>query len=554
MWVEKAPDASRKKRIDMDLKQTAARTVKLVGALTVIALFFVYVLQHSTLITVSPDSVRFMHFWQRNADQFTSDGRSAEGALKAVYYSFKASNAYDLNRGRLLQVLIYGIDAFTRWTLPSPMLNVWMMLVLLVNAAMVAWVSTSALRDADVRLNVFCLGWCVLMTSSVVISPVMLLILYGKYLWVTPVLAFFAARRPLIKAGWLAIAPFTDELGLFAMLGIVSLWVIQYVLASRERGASTRRSPLYCLARACCLGSLASLTVLFVFFGVMSVVLGVGADAFRGFVYGGAKQAALPTGGWWSVLHALLWQGEVMVLGLPLAHRVITTTIGTAVFATILAGVWKRGQAVPCSGMEEPSRLDDRIQEWLGDEKCFFYTFWMAMLLFVGLIVLPGRGLDLTHYSYPAAAVLAVLFITALVDVWPAKAIYVALVTVLAVHLSLLPRAMATTTKSLESYLFTDSSVTKEDISAIKRSVMELREQGHSAFFDTFNNGQEIDFSGRWFYSRVNATRVTAYGPAPGPYFPIQGTVRVLLWPARTGIASHKRVFDLKSPTFKDLE
>ena len=64
---------------------------------------------------------------------------------------------------------------------------------------------------------------------------------------------------------------------------------------------------------------------------------------------------------------------------------------------------------------------------------------------------------------------------------------------------------------------------------------MDLRANGNSAFFNIFNNGQEINFNGIWFYSRIKGD-----GTVVGPYFPIQGTVRVLLWPDKIRCISNK--------------
>lgn len=508
-----------------------ARTIKIGCAIAVIALFFAYVLNLSPLTTVSPDSIRFMHYWQTNVDQFKGDGWHTKNAFKAVFFSLRSSNSYDLNRGRLVQYWMYGIDGLTRWLLPSPMINIWMILLLTLNAALIAWVSTSALRDLPVRLDVFCLGWVVLVTSALVISPAMLLILYAKYLWVTFVLAFFLSRRAVVKVGWLVAAVFSDEIGLFAAMVIMFFTVIRFVLAFGDRDSCHSRSPAYRIARAFFWGVVASIALLFVYYGISAVVFNVGATGFRNFTID-TGQRELHGLGWWTKVHGLLWRAEVIVLGSPLGHRVVTWIVGSAVFFVILAGGCMKGKAAMQSEADRQRRPDDWVLEWLGDERVFFYTFWIAMLMLITLIV-PGDAGDFTHYNYPAAAVLSVLLVTALVNVLPARLVNMALVAVLAFHLVLLPRAVATTDDSLGHYLFPDGTVSREDINAIKRSVMELKTTGSSTFFDDFNNGQEIDFSGTWFYSRIKG-----YGDATGPYFPVQGTVRVLLWPARIGTTS----------------
>ena len=164
------------------------------------------------------------------------------------------------------------------------------------------------------------------------------------------------------------------------------------------------------------------------------------------------------------------------------------------------------------------------------------------MLFLITFIIIPFGVGDYTHYSYPAAAVLSVLLVTAFVDVCPAQLLNAGLVAILAIHLIMLPCAVVTTDDSLGRYLLPDGTVSREDINAIKRSVIELRTNGNSHFFDTFNNGQEIDFSGTWFYSKVKG-----HGIATGPYFPIQGTVRVLLWPDRI-VTTSRRILQQDCP------
>jgi len=194
--------------------------------------------------------------------------------------------------------------------------------------------------------------------------------------------------------------------------------------------------------------------------------------------------------------------------------------------AVIVLGVWKA--TTPFLGrMGAESRLDDRLHRWLGDEKGFFYSFWVGTLLLIAVAILPGGAGEYTQYSYPAAAVLSVLFVRALVDVLSTRWVYFALAVVFAAHVCLLPRAVVATSSSIERYLFPDQTVTREDIHAINMSVMEFREKGQSSLFDTINNGQELIFpSGAWYYSRR-----AGYGPASVPHFPVEGTVRVLAWP-----------------------
>ena len=53
---------------------------------------------------LSPDSIRFMRFWQVNSDLYNNN------LIKIIYHSLKDSTQYDLNRGRYLQYIFYGFE------------------------------------------------------------------------------------------------------------------------------------------------------------------------------------------------------------------------------------------------------------------------------------------------------------------------------------------------------------------------------------------------------------------------------------------------------------
>jgi len=530
----------------MDNSLIATRTLKIAVTVILIALVFTYTLTHSTLITASPDSVRFMHFWQVNADQLKSEGVNVWSTLKMIFISLRSSNAYDMNRGRLVQYCMYGVDGLTRWLLPTPMINVWMIAILILNSALIAWISTSALIDQNVRVNLFCQGWVVLVTSSLVLSPAILLIMYGKYMWVTFVLAFFVATRTIVKICWLVAAAFSDEIGLLATMVVVFLSTIRLALVYRKENSSSLGSLVRCFINASLFGIFASLVVFFVYYGVLSVIFGTGAIKSQGYIVAVGKKIfnigavkpqglAISTGKalsqgrepvWWTIVNGLLWRAETLVIGTSSENRILTTIIGSGVLVVILTGVSARFRAIMKGDSGGCRVFNDWVRGWLNDIRGFFYTFWILMLILIVFVILRGGAGDFTHYSYPAVATLAVLLFTVLMELFPGRLVNIALMSILVIHLALLPRAVATADASLGRYLFPDGTVSREDIQAINRSVLELKLKKDSAFFDAFNNGQEIDFSGTWFYSRIRG-----HLDASGPYFPIQGTVKVFLWP-----------------------
>jgi len=473
-----------------------------------------------------------MRFWQLNADQFQREGGGVKNAVKAVFFSFKSSVGYDWNRGRFIQYVLYGADGLTRGLLPSPMLNIWMAVLLILNSALIAWVSARVVPDSPARLTLFCLGWVVLLTNSFVISPVILLILYAKYLWVAFVLAFFLVKSRGMKAVWLAAAAYSDEIGLFAAMIVITLAVMRFVLY-HDKDPEPGRSTAPRVLRACLSGFAASLAALFVFYGISAVIFDIGAHGFRFFSHRNALDVSHASA-WGAAVKGLFWRAEVLVLGAPSGYGAVRIIIGSVVSGIIAAGAWKRGRYLVFPEAPARKRFDGLVRELLDDENCYFYIFWIALLLLITFVIIPFGSGDYIHYSYPAAAVLAVLVIRALADLRSQRSAGLALLAVLIIHLAMLPRAVLLTSESLSQYLFPDRTVSWEDIKAVKKSVLELR-AGRSEFFDAFNNGQEMDSSGTWFYSRIKG-----FGSATGPYFPIQGTVRVLLWPDKISSISGK--------------
>ncbi len=502
--------------------------LKLVGALVIVTSYFAYAMSQASFVAVSPDTVRFMHFWQKAADQCRQDGGGAKQAVQAVCSAVVDSNNYDVHRGRYVQYAAYGVEAFTRGLLPSSSLNLWMMLLLTLNAGLIAWIATGGVRDPARRMSLFCLGMATLATTALTISPAILLNLYAKYLWLTFVLLFFAVRPPLLRGGCLAAAAFSDELGLFAAMMLVGMVVVHYLVARPQADAGSAGKSALRVLRACGWGALVALATLFIFYGVSAVLLNVGATGFRSFAYGNTQKLAQPGGLWSAVMQDLLWRAELLVFGTQLGMPVVVLVAGVAVLGLVAVGFWCQWRIVVLPLRRETLRWDARLRDWLGDRRSRFYTFWTGLLLLIVVLVLPRGAGDLTHYSYPAAVALAVLFLVALVDLCSARVAVAVLSALLVVHLCLAPSAVALASRKLEGYLLPDQSVTVADLRAINQSVHELKLGRTSATFDALNNGQELDFTGIWFYTRIGVQSCTGYST---PCFPVQGIVRVLIWP-----------------------
>ncbi len=518
--------------------ERSLRNIKIAAAVLAMAAFYAFAIALVPFTAVAPDSIRFMHFAQINADRAVAEGGTAKTAVTAALRTIKGMNSFDYNRGRLVQGVAYGVDAMTRWMLPFATFNLLMILVLSVNAAMVSTLATREVADREDRLNLALLSWMVLLTSALIVSPVMLLILYGKYIWITFVLAHFVARKAGWKVFWLIPAAYADEIGLVAV-ALIAFFQVGRILLERREATSLPKSILWAAA--------AAVNVVLVFFGISALVFNAGAGTFSGFASRGLKGALGASQTPWEMVQGVFWRSEVLLLGLSTNVTVITSLIGLAAMVVISLAIHRRFSYAVRSGQSASGKITAVIHATLTNPSLSFYAFWTAMLVIVAWLILPGRGGDLTHYSYPAAILLAVLLLTALVDLAaPRKAAFV-LGGILGLHLVLMPRIVDSTSRIVQSYLLNDGTVSVADIQKLNKGIEEIRSTGKSGTFDSINNGQEIDFSGTWYYSRVRW-----FGIATEPHWPVQGTVRVLTWPTHVAFKCVRRTFLYTRAEFVD--
>ena len=86
-------------------------------------------------------------------------------------------------------------------------------------------------------------------------------------------------------------------------------------------------------------------------------------------------------------------------------------------------------------------------------------------------------------------------------------------------------------------HLLKDSSVSVKDLIQLNESVHRIRSKQDYSLFMDINNHQELDYSGMWYYSRMEHFRFSYKVDDIGNpiqenyYYPIHGSVRVLGWP-----------------------
>ena len=72
------------------------RLTKTVGTLAILILVFVYIQYRAPFVTVSPDSIRFMHLWQASVDQARrAGGNPVIDAVRAIRESLVCNRPTD---------------------------------------------------------------------------------------------------------------------------------------------------------------------------------------------------------------------------------------------------------------------------------------------------------------------------------------------------------------------------------------------------------------------------------------------------------------------------
>jgi hypothetical protein len=520
------------------------RSAKLLAGMLAMAAFFALAIARMPFTTVSPDSIRFMHFAEINADRAVAEGGTVKTAITATLRSIKGMNSFDFNRGRLVQGVAYGVDAMTRWMLPFATLNLLMILILSANAGLAAILVTRGIQGPE-RWTTAVLAWIALLTTSLVLSPVMLLILYGKYLWITFVLAHFVAHKRGWKIFWLVPAAYSDEIGLIAVALIAFFYVARMRLFAEQN--ADRVGSWKSLLAAFLVGIAAALNVVLAFFGISAIVFNAGAGTFSGFAARGLKGAIGAAQTPWEMVQGVLWRAEVVVLGMSTNIAVITALIGAAALGVIVFAIVRQSRRATASDSASPNKVIEWFRAAVTDPELSSYGFWLVMLIVVAWLILPGRANDLTHYSYPAAILLSILLLKSLLDLVSVRKASTILSGIVLLHLILFPRIVDFTSGIVQGYLLGDHTVTAADIRKVNQSIEEIRKTGKSALFDSINNGQEIDFSGTWYYSRVRW-----FGIATEPHWPVQGTVRVLTWPKHVAFKCTRRNFLYTRAEFTD--
>ena len=211
----------------------------------IISLFFI-IIPLFEFQTFSPDSIRFLHFWQNSfSPAYTAiEGNTFKVTIFAsnMYDALHASNYYDLGRGRLIIYLIYGIENILLYSFDALPVNFLIIAIIIVNSH-----GASLLVSRNVsnfKFYIYALSFLLIAINAISLSPTMYFALYSKYVCLTFIVHFFIFKNSFLKILMLFLASFTDEIGLLLSLMICFFYILQYYLLRLDSKAIDTKSLL----------------------------------------------------------------------------------------------------------------------------------------------------------------------------------------------------------------------------------------------------------------------------------------------------------------------
>ncbi|BDG09656.1 hypothetical protein [Anaeromyxobacter paludicola] len=441
---------------------------------------------------IHPDALHFMGIFQ----EVYGTVHGWREAPAAFWEALQRVNAYDLSRGRLVNYLLFGLEAAIRSRLPFPFVS-WLTLgVLLLNAGLLARLVTRHVEPAERRQTMACLAFALAALDPMTFYAYEMQFTYAKYTCVTFVLLFLLSRAAVARAVALVGAAFSDEIGLVMVMAVLAAGTFNHV---RRRAGSER--PALALGGALALGALAALAALVAYHAILGGLFGEMPWVIR---KGGFDTPHEPF---------------ARELGHSFAYAFATfqsilTTPGTLLFAALLgAGAWKAAARERPGGVVGLAR--GAWQALVTDPAVQLQVGALCVAFFVVLAMYRGVGVQY-YYPYPIAVILTFTFLSFVIArCQPAVGVAVVLATLGCLVLRL-PETFRSMREHAVAVWLPDGAVTLEAFERIDTAVTDAR-RGEYGPFRAVNNHQELDLDGGYVYT--------------ARYFPVQGMVRVLVWP-----------------------
>jgi hypothetical protein len=465
---------------------------------------------YSKSVTISPDSIRFMSFWQNNYDLYHNN------LIKFIYHSLKDSIKYDYNRARITQYLLYGIDVIIRKGGVNYDTNYIMLFLMYLNSFLVSIYFTKNIKIESEKILIFILTIGICCSSIYFYSSILVVILYAKHVWITFILLYFISKIKIIQYSSLLFASFSDELGLISSLIIIFLIVYSYL---QEHNFSLKKSLFV---------SFSIISILFLaFFGFSAIVFNLGSGFASMSINFGAENIRI------SFFEKIASISEIftnIILGSNLFlndnSRIFIKILLILIISIVLIIIIVKQNFLKIIynfkyNLINPSFINKNL----------FLYFTFSIFIIINFIILPGGGNDFGHRGYARYISILLLFLSILFSFISISKIKYILFFIFCIHFLVFTFSKDNqynfNNKMLNVFIV-DSSISIDDLNKINISRDEFVNTGKSNTFNEINNNELIDLSGTWYYSKIKNFDTTK-----GSYFPVKGTLEVMIWPKK---------------------
>ncbi len=514
--------------------------------------------------TYSPDSIRFIHFWQNSFSSAFSDISNSNSKLNIflsnMYDALHASNLYDLGRGRVMAYFIYGMENILLYSFNALPINFLITSIIVINSHGASLLVSRNIKDH--KFYIYALSFIVIAINSISLSPVMYFALYSKYICLTFILYFFVFKNSYLKSLMLLLAFFTDENSLILSLVICFFYILQFFL--KRLGANIVDAKL--LFKNILYSSLFCLVLLITFFLTIFIIFDTSPMQFAKYAARGTLWLLDPE----NLLNKLIqltWTIEILILGFSYENNLILMLVGFLILLLSLVFVILNFKDI--KSFFAPKKLSYYLLNFQSYPQQSVLIFWVLATLIL-FITLPSSQFAYQTYSYPIMLSLSIIILLTSDLILTSKNFLRVLILISSIHLITIPNMVENVNKSNKTYLFKDTSISSKDINDLQKAINEIRINQDYKLFTDINNFQEIDFSGKWYYSLEQHYRYSYEVDSSGNcikennlfgncieqnnYYPIYGNVRILAWPyfETDKAGESRRLFSKNKPTYKD--
>jgi len=533
--------------------------------LLIISLFFI-IIPLFEFQAFSPDSIRFIHFWQNSFSSAYSDIEDNTYKLSIfasnIYDALHASNYYDLGRGRLIIYLMYGIENILLYSFNVLPINFLIIAIIIINSHGASLLISR--NVSDFKFYIYALSFLLIAINAISLSPTMYFALYSKYVCLTFIVYFFIFRHSFLKILMLFLAFFTDEIGMLLSLIICFFYILRYrLLRLNSKTIDTKF-----LLKNIFFSGLMCLMLFASFFLIILLAFDATPLQFVKYAARGTLWLLDPE----NLLNKLIqvaWTFEILILGFSNESNFFLTIFGFLILIILLFFIKIKFKEIKL--FFSTNELSKHLINFQSNHKQSLLIFWVLATILL-LIVLPSSPFRYQTYSYPIMLSLAIILLLS-VSIWlkPVRFLQI-LVLIGVIHMTMIPGMINNINTSNQKHLLNDSSVSAQDINNLNSAINEIRINQNYETFHNLDNSQEIDFSGMWYYSLEEHYRFpyetdnfgncieknNHFGNCidTNNYYPIYGSARVLAWPhfEIDKAGKNKRQFSKNKPTFKDLD